>query len=143
MPDPLRNFRFYVEIDGVVTDAGFSEVSGFDSTIDVIEYRESKKNAPGFITKLPGLAKTGDITLKWGLTDDTRLFDWHKDVIEGTFERKKVSIVALDETGTEKARWECAGAWPSKIDAPDFNAKGNDVAINTLTITCEEVKRTK
>jgi hypothetical protein len=29
------------------------------------------------------------------------------------------------------------------MDPPDFNAKGNDVAINALTLTCEEVKRVK
>ena len=46
-------------------------------------------------------------------------------------------------TGDEKARWQCDNAWPSKLDPTDLNAKGNDVAINTLTISCEEVKRTK
>jgi phage tail-like protein len=62
--------------------------------------------------------------------------------VDGKIERKTVYIIAYDEDGSEKARWQCDNAWPSKMDAPDFNAKGNDVAINTLTITCEEVKRT-
>ena len=140
MPDPLRNFRFRVEIDGI-TDAGFSEATGFDSTTDVIEYREGSD--PAHARKLPGLNKFGDVTLKWGLTDDTRLFDWRQEIIDGKITRKTVYIIALDETGTEKARWQCDRAWPSKLDPVDFNAKGNDVAINTLTISCEEVKRTK
>lgn len=140
MADPLRNFRFRIEMDGI-TDAGFSEASGFDTTSDVIEYREGKD--PPHVRKLPGLTKAGDITLKWGLTDDTRLFDWRQDVVDGKIERKTVYIIALDEAGSETARWQCDKAWPSKIDTPDFNAKGNDVAITTLTITCEEVKRTR
>ena len=140
MADPVRNFRFRIEMDGI-TDAGFSEASGFDSTTDVIEYREGKD--PAHVRKLPGLTKFGDITLKWGLTDDTRLFDWRQDIVDGDIQRKTVYIIAVDEQGNEKARWQCDNAWPSKLDPVDFNAKGNDVAINTLTITCEEVKRTK
>ena len=140
MADPIRNFRFRVELDGI-TDAGFTEASGFDSTTDVIEYREGKDAA--HVRKLPGLTKFGDITLKYGLTEDTRLFDWRQEIIDGDITRKTVYIIALDEQGNEKARWQCDNAWPSKLDPADFNAKGNDVAINTLTITCEEVKRTK
>ena len=140
MADPIRNFRFRVELDGI-TDAGFTEASGFDSTTDVIEYREG--NDPAHVRKLPGLTKFGDITLKYGLTEDTRLFDWRQEIIDGDITRKTVYVIALDEQGNEKARWQCDNAWPSKLDPADFNAKGNDVAINTLTITCEEVKRTK
>jgi phage tail-like protein len=140
MADPLRNFRFKVEIEGII-DAGFTEVTGFDSNTDVIEYREG--NEPTHVRKLPGLTKTGDITLKWGLTDDMRLFNWRQDIINGKITRKTVSIVIFNETGDEKARWQCDNAWPSKLDPTDLNAKGNDVAINTLTISCEEVKRTK
>jgi hypothetical protein len=31
-------------------------------------------------------------------------------------------------------------AWPSKFDAPAYNAKGNDLSINTLTLTCERIE---
>ena len=140
MADPLRNFRFQVEIEGI-TDAGFSEVTGFDSTTEVVEYREGKD--PPHPGKYPGVTKFGDITLKWGLTDDTRLFDWRQEIVDGKTTRKTVYIIALDETGSEKARWQCDKAWPSKMDPADFNAKGSDIAINTLTIACEEVKRVK
>ena len=37
--DPYANFRFLIEIDGIV-QAGFSECSGFGSSVEVIEYRE-------------------------------------------------------------------------------------------------------
>ena len=41
--DPYGNFNFLVEIDGI-TRAAFHEVSGLDSTIDVIEHREGGEN---------------------------------------------------------------------------------------------------
>ena len=38
-------------------------------------------------------------------------------------------------------RWNFFSAWPSKYDGPDFNAKGNDVAIETLTLAVERLER--
>ncbi|MFN8524434.1 MAG: phage tail protein [Chloroflexota bacterium] len=136
--DPIRNFRFRVEIDGIL-DAGFTEASGFDSSTDVIEYREGKD--PAHVRKLPGLNKFGDVTLKYGVTGDTRLFEWRKEIVDGRLDRRTVYIVAFDENGDERVRWQCRNAWPSRLDPSDYNARGNDVAIDTLTITCEEVTR--
>ena len=42
--DPLRYFRFRLEIDGI-TQGGFSEVTGFDSTVEPIDYREGSDPA--------------------------------------------------------------------------------------------------
>jgi phage tail-like protein len=137
--DPLRNMRFRLEIDGI-TQAGFSEVSGFDITVDPIDYREG--NEPTHVRKLPGLTKYGNVTLKWGITDSTELFDWHRRIVDGTIERKNLAIVVIDEGGKDKARFEVVEAWPTKYDPMDLNAKGNDVAIETLELVNEGVKRT-
>ncbi|HYR11132.1 MAG TPA: phage tail protein [Longimicrobium sp.] len=137
--DPLRNMRFRLEIDGI-TQAGFSEVSGFDITVDPIDYREG--NEPTHVRKLPGLTKYGNVTLKWGITDSTELFDWHRRIVDGTIERKNLAIVVIDEGGSDKARFEVVEAWPTKYDPMDLNAKGNDVAIETLELVNEGVKRT-
>ncbi len=40
--EPYRNFRFLVEIDGIV-EAGFCEVIMPVSSVDVIEYREGNE----------------------------------------------------------------------------------------------------
>src|SRR5437588_11968882 len=58
--DPLRNFRFRVEIDGIAI-AGFSEAAIGATTTDVIDYREG--NEPAHVRKLPGLTKSGNVTL--------------------------------------------------------------------------------
>lgn len=136
--DPYKNFRFLVEIDGIV-QAGFSETSGFGSNVEVIEYREGGDATT--VRKLPGKVSYPDITLKWGVTDSRELYDWHRVAINGQIERKNGSIILMDDTGQEKVRWNFFNAWPSKWDGPDFNAKGNDVAIDTLTISCERVER--
>jgi phage tail-like protein len=136
--DPYSNFNFLVEIDGI-TRAAFQEATGFDSTIDVIEHREGGENTTP--RKLPGLTKYSNITLKWGLTDDRELYDWHRQTVLGDVQRKNGSIIVLDAQGNEKVRWNFMNAWPTKWDGPDFNAEGNDVAVETLELAHEGVER--
>ncbi len=138
--DPYRQFRF--RIDGL-DQAGFSECSFADTTTDPVEYREGDE-APVF-RKLSGLTKYGNITLKWGITDSMDIYNWRQQVIDTGAEgaRKNVSIVLVDEAGGDKAQWDIVRAWPTKYDPPDFSAKGNEVAIETLEIVHEGFKRVK
>jgi len=138
--DPYRQFRFRVEIDGI-TQAGFNEVSFADITTDPVEYREGTE--PPVFRKLSGLTKYGNITLKWGITDSMDLYNWRQQVIDTGAEgaRKNMSIILVDEAGGDKVRWDIVEAWPSKYDPPDFSAKGNEVAIESLEIVHEGFKR--
>jgi len=136
--DPYGNFNFLVEIDGI-TRAAFHEVTGFDSTIDVIDHREGGENTT--LRKLPGMTKHANIVLKYGLTDDSELYRWHRDAINGNVQRKNGSIVLLDRQGQERMRWNFVNAWPSKWKGADFNAEGNDVAIETIELSHEGIAR--
>lgn len=136
--DPYLNFNFLVEVGGIAR-AAFQEVSGLDSEIDVIEHREGGDNLTP--RKFPGQAKYSNITLKWGMTDDNQLYQWHRSAIEGEVQRKDGSIVLLDRRGQEVARWNFFKAWPSKWDGPDFNAEGNDIAIETLEMVHEGIEK--
>lgn len=138
--DPYRQSRFRVEIDGI-SQAGFSECTFADTSTDPVEYREG--NEPPVFRKLSGLTKYGNITLKWGITDSMDLYKWRQQIIDTGAEgaRKNMSIILIDEAGSDKARWDIVGAWPSKYDPVDFSAKGNEVAIETLEIVHEGFKR--
>jgi len=136
--DPYGNYNFLIEIDGI-TRAAFHEVSGFDSTIDVIEHREGGDNISP--RKLPGQTKYSNIVLKWGLSIDTDLVTWHQQAVDGDIQRKNGSIVLLDRRGQEVARWNFVNAWPSKWTGPSLNAEGNDVSIETLELAHEGVRR--
>jgi phage tail-like protein len=139
--DPYRGTRFLLEIDGI-TRAGFSECTIPDSTQDPIEYREGNEGL--LVRKIPGMIKYGNLTLKYGTTDDTmELYEWRKQVEECKMKdaRRNVAVVLIDDEGSPKARWEFSMAWPTKYDAPDLNASGNDIAIETLEIACERMVR--
>lgn len=139
--DPYRSCRFLLEISGI-TQAGFREVTIPDTTQDPIEYREG--NEPPTVRKIPGLIKYGNVSLKWGVTDSMDLYNWRKQVEQGKMKdaRRNVAIIIMDEEGNNKARWEFKEAWPTKYDAPDLNATGADIAIETLEIAHEGMERT-
>ena len=141
--DPYRNCNFLVEIDGI-TQAGFTDCTGLGASTDPIEYREGNENPganPKTMRKLNGMTKYNNLTLKWGLTDSTELYDWYRDISKGRSIRKNGSIVVMDLEGNEKARWNFREGWPVKWTGSDFTAKGNDVAIETLEIAHEGIER--
>ena len=54
-----------------------------------------------------------------------------------------MAVIVLDDEANPVTRWEFSQAWPTKYDAPDLNATGNEVAIETLEIAHEGMKRTQ
>jgi phage tail-like protein len=136
--DPYKGFNFRVEMDGI-QQAGFQEVSGLDASTDPQDYREGTD--ANHVRKLTGLNKYSAITLKRGITDSDELWKWRLTAIDGKVERKNGSIVLLDDTGSEKLRWNFVNAWPSKWTGPSFNSTSSAVAVESLELTHEEVKK--
>lgn len=139
--DPYKNFRFLVEIEGIV-QAGFSEVTIPDSSQAPIEYREGNDKTPT-MRKIPGLIKYGNVVLQWGTTDSMELYQWRKAIEDGKTAdlRKNMAVIVLDDEGQATARWEFSQAWPTKYDAPDLKAAGNEIAIEKLEIAHEGMRR--
>jgi phage tail-like protein len=132
--DPFGNFNFLVVIDGV-TVAGFSECSGLTTETNVVEYRTGDEDIT--VRKLPGLKKFNNISLKRGFTSGKELWEWRKKVLDGKTQRQAGSIVLLNEARQPALRWNFREGWPSKWEGPTFNAKNNEVAIETLEIAHE------
>lgn len=136
--DPYRAHNFRLEIEGI-TRAGFREVSGLDAANDPIDYREGNDKDLA-LSKVPGLVKYSNVTLKWGITTDPDIWKWRKTAIDGKVARKNMSIVLLGEDGSEAKRWNVFEAWCSKLSIPALNATGNDIAIETMEITHERLE---
>ena len=143
---PFSKFRFQIEMHGFT--AGFSEVSGFDATTDVIEYRAGNHTENSTI-KFGGLTKYSNITLKWGMTSDNALYKWFTQAVggsaaqEGTdIQREDLTINLLGEDGTTvRASWQVRQAWPCKYVAPDFNANASEVAFESIELAHEGLQR--
>jgi phage tail-like protein len=135
--DPYRGFNFRVEIDKS-TVAGFRECSGLTLNTDAVDYREGT-DVPLSVRKLTGLRKFTNITLKRGYTDNTELWTWYKNVLNGVSDRRNGSIVLQDEEHKDVLRWNFENAWICKWEGPSMNATANDVAIESIEICHEGV----
>jgi phage tail-like protein len=133
--DPYGRFNFLLEIDGV-TKAGFSEVSGLATETEVVEYREGS-DPPNTVRKLPGLTKYSNIVLKRGVTADTSLWSWYKNVINGINDSRNGSIILRDKQGAEILRWNFQNGWPCKWEGPVLKATSSEVAIESIEIAHE------
>lgn len=132
---PYLNCNFLVEIDGMAS-AAFAEVTLPSMSIDVVEYRDGSDKLNS-VRKLPGLTKSGNVTLKRGIVGDLGLFHWIRAVSQGQPDRRNVSIVLLDEQRTPVLRWGLRNAFPVKYEDATLNAKSSEVAIESLELACE------
>ncbi|MDR2356313.1 MAG: phage tail protein [Clostridiales Family XIII bacterium] len=138
---PFNKFRYKVDIPDLGV-AGFSEVTGFDASIDVIEYRNGDEKPPT-PAKLPGLRKYSNVTFKWGVTESKAVYEWFAEWMDKSSERKDVTVTLLDDEDAEQAAWTITAAWPVKYTAPEFNATSSEVAIEQVEVAHEGLKRTK
>ncbi|WP_294378285.1 phage tail protein [uncultured Clostridium sp.] len=138
---PYTKFRFKVEVDNVIV-AEVTEVTGFDASVDVIEYREGNERPTP--RKVQGLRKFGNITLKTGLIDTHVLYDWLNPADEKVaIPRKNVVITLLaEDMTTAVATWQIEAAWPTKYTGPDLNATSSEVAFESIELAHEGLKRT-
>jgi len=137
VPDGKPGCRFYVQVEGI-SQAVFTEISGLAMEMAVEDVEEGGNN--GFVHKLPGRCKTGNLTLKRGLTTSNDFLRWSTDVSLGTIKKKNVSVVLYDPNGTESMRWTFYKAYPVKWSGPNFKADDNAIAIETVELAHEGMK---
>lgn len=134
-PDAYPNYLFGVEIHGEDI-ASFAECNGPSLEMDVYEYEEGGSN--GYVHKLPGRWKIGNLTLKRGFGKADRLWSWCQQVLSGaasgqwSLNEKNISVVLRDPTGAEVGRWTFVKAYPVKWTGPRFSASDNTVAIEEV-----------
>ncbi len=132
---PLPKFHFLVEWGG--TSIGFTEVSGLEVETEVIEYRNGA-SLEYSKTKMPGMRKYSNITLKRGtFRSDNEFFEWFNSVQLNKIQRRDITISLLNEEHEPVVVWKVKNAWPSKVQSTDLKADGNEVAIETLELVHE------
>jgi phage tail-like protein len=138
---PYTNNRFKVEINGI-NQTNFLEVIIPEVANDVIEYREGAQPTTAPL-KQAGLMTCGNLILIWGLNGSMELYNWRKLVEQGKLSQAKrnIAVTVMDEEGNDVVKWVFNNAWPSKYKAPDLNAMGNGIAIETLEIVFESMQR--
>jgi phage tail-like protein len=132
--------QFGLEIDGVEL-ARFTAVSGLGYESEVVTFQDTLADGKVVTRKRPGRISFPDIVLKRGLSADNALVDWYQTVIDGAVERKSGSVVIYDQSSTELGRWNFENAWISKWSASDLDAGSDDIMIEEITISHEDMER--
>ena len=136
--DPYRAYNFRLEMGG--TTCHFAECSGLRAKVPAIAYREG--GDAQMVRRLPGPVEYGDITLRYGLTNSTELWNWFQTSVRGRVERRLVQIVVLDADGTTPVvQWNLNNAWLSEWNGALLNAQSREVAIESMTLVFESLER--
>lgn len=128
-----------------VSDAAFQEVSGLEAEVDLETVVEGGENR--FVHRLPKPVKHKNLVLKRGLTDSSGdLVKWCKSVIENDFtqpiEPKGMTVSLCDGDGDPVATWSITNAYPVKWSVGAFDAMKNELAIETIELAFNTLKRT-
>lgn len=131
--EPEGNFVFALEIDGTQV-AQFMECSGIKSTTEVFELEEGGVNHR--VHKLPGQSRWENITLRFGVTNDTLfMLSWRNEVLNDSFHAwKSGSIIVKNNAMEEVRRYNFKNAWPVAYEGPSFSASGAEVAVEMIEL---------
>mmetsp|Transcript_3382 Transcript_3382/g.6558 ORF Transcript_3382/g.6558 Transcript_3382/m.6558 type:complete len:239 (-) Transcript_3382:2726-3442(-) len=136
--DPVGNFNFMVEIDGVdfITHPA-SVVRGLESSVEVKSYRYGRKGFAKMV-KIPGKVEFSNIVLHRGyIPEDDALFNWYFGWTTGNGDRKNGSIILTDDIGNELKRLHFHEAWPTRYKIYDLDANESAVLTEEIEIVIE------
>jgi len=87
---------------------------------------------------MPGIKKTGNVTLKNGVFKfDNKIWDWFNQIKMNTIKRVPVTISLLDESGSAAMVWTLSNAWLSKITGTNVKSDGNEITVESIEIAHE------
>ncbi len=158
--DPLRNFRFQVNISHVTSKGnmaqrlGFMTVGGLSVETDLIAYRQGGFNTT--TQKMPGQTNFPPLTLSRGMmVGFGDQYEWYKEifsVIAGrgpargappTDFRSDIDIYVLAHPWTRstsvpvKAKYHVYNAWPQSLAYSDLDAGGNGLIMEQMVLQHE------
>lgn len=136
--------KFHFEVKWGDSTIGFTEVTGLDRSVDVIEYREGQSRDYNKV-KMPGLQKSSNITMKRGtFPNKTEYWDWFSEVNNlGQITRRTITIKLLNEKHEPVFTWSVLNAFPVKVQASDLKSDANEIAIETIEIAHEGINLVK
>ncbi|MFC1603761.1 phage tail protein [Planctomycetota bacterium] len=140
-PLPVYNYKVEIGSDTVA----FSEVSGLGISYETTTYKESpiESGTPGpRVMQMPAQRSAPTITLKKGIVIGASVaafYSWISGIQTNQVEKKDIQIRLCDESGDAVISWKVINAFPTKLDAPSFDAKSNDVAVESMELTADSV----
>lgn len=125
---PLAAYNFRVSVDATVMN--FAKVSGLQREYKTLTYSHGLSYLEGQQITKYRLDKWSSMTLERGVVlGVTYLHDWLEDKSP-----RAVEVSLCDEQGIPVLAWRVAKALAVKLTAPTFDARTNEVAIESLEL---------
>ena len=161
--DPVRNFKFHVNINKTparggqsLTRLGFMNMSGLSATTSTIPYREGGNNTTQ--RKMPGQTDFADITLSRGVVlGMNQPWNWMEEIFHvnqgegsgrpGNNFRCQIDVLVLAHPVTYSGntpayvKYRIYNAWINGLAFSELDAGGNAVYVEQMTIVHEGFKR--
>jgi phage tail-like protein len=140
-PLPVYNYKVEIGSDA----AAFSEVSGLSIGYETTTYKESpvESGSPGpRVMHMPTQATATNITLKKGMVRGKSVatfYSWINSIQINQIDKKDIYVRLLDESGDPVISWKVTNAFPTKLDAPTFDANSNDAAIESMELMADGI----
>lgn len=141
---PYAQFNFLIDLgtgNANGPDGGFQEVTNIDMDATVAEVR-SRNEKEHSARKIAGLGKSADVTMKRGVMGSPSLSKWLEQIRHGDHDALRTITISLqneEHTAVVKT-WKLLRARIIKHISGPFNAKGNDVAMEELTLAYERLE---
>jgi phage tail-like protein len=137
--DPLRAYNFNLIINNI-NSGHFVSASGLNVFVDRILYREAGLNQ--IVRAIPGRVTYSPVTLRYGVTTSTDVWDWLMSAVNGQVSRRRVTIAVLDSTGANTAlRLVLNDAWPEAVHFAELASQSRELAIDTLVLAHDGLVR--
>lgn len=135
--DPLRGFRFLLEIQGI-TSGGFTRVKGLSREVKHESYREGGVNE--YEHKLITQVSYPIVVLERGLALDD-LWKWALAAADGDVTRRTVWVRLQNEANDKLWAWQIEYAIPVKWTASDLDAQSSQVVMESLELAHHGMRR--
>ena len=130
--------HFQVQWGG--TSTGFMHVSGLDSKVDVLEYREGNSASETRI-KAPGKPTFTNLVLRNPASDMAEMWEWYKLTLRNSPERRDIIVSILNANHEPVITYKFRNAWPCAWRGPVLEAGDKAVAVEEVEIAYEEMIR--
>jgi phage tail-like protein len=129
-PDPLRGFRFLLEIEGIASGA-FTRVKGIAREIKHESFREG--GVIEYEHKLISQVSYPVLVLERGIALDD-LWRWAQATADGDVRRRTLWIRLQNEAGEPAWAWQVEHALPVKWASGDLDAQSSQVVMESLEL---------
>ncbi len=86
---------------------------------------------------MPAQGTPATVPLQKGVVRNSSVpafFGWINSIQLNQVDKKDIFVRLCDETGAAVINWKVINAFPTKLDAPTFDANSNDAAIESMEL---------